>query len=42
MNFHAIVGDIETDKFVFAPEISNVSDENKEKEYEFCINLKKN
>ena len=42
MNFHAIMGDVKTDEFVFAPEISDISDGNKEKGCEFCINLKKN
>ena len=42
MIFHAIMANIKTDKFVLAPEISDISDGNKEKECEFCINLKKN
>ena len=36
------MGGIKTDEFIFAPEISDTSDGNKEKEREFCINLKKN
>jgi hypothetical protein len=31
--FHAVRADIKTDEFVMAPEISDRSDENKEKEF---------
>jgi hypothetical protein len=42
MIFHAMMADVKTDEFVLGPEISDISDGSKEKECEFCINLKKN